>query len=66
MKITEIKITAGNDVIILAAKSATWVIAGQSGNLPDKLAAKLWKKVAGTAEQYFDILKGAKSADFKA
>jgi hypothetical protein len=65
MKITEIKVTAGKDVIIFGPKSATWVIAGQSGFLPEKLAVRLFKAIAGTTEQYFDVLKGAESKDFK-
>lgn len=64
-RITEIRVTAGKDVFILEPKGAEWVIAGQSGNLPEKLAAKLFKDVAGTAEKYFEIFKGAKSSDFR-
>jgi hypothetical protein len=66
VKITEIKVTAGKDVIVFEPTSATWVIAAKSGNLPEKLATKLWKTLTGSVEQYFDILKGAKSTDFKA
>lgn len=64
-KITEIRVTAGKDVILIEPKGATWVIAGQSGALPDKLAAKLFKDVAGSAEKYFEMFRGAKSSDFR-
>jgi hypothetical protein len=65
MKITEIRVSAGKDVILIEPKQATWVIGGKSGDLPEKLAEKLFKSIVATAEQYFDILKGAKSTDFK-
>lgn len=65
VKITEIKITAGKDVILLDPKSAQWVIDGKSGAIPDKLAAKLFKSIAGSAEQYFEIFRGSKLGDWK-
>lgn len=65
MKITEIRVTAGKDVILIEPRQGTWVIGGKSGNLPEKLAMKLFKAVAGSAEDYFDLLRGAKETDFK-
>lgn len=65
MKVTEVKIAAGKDVIIVEPGQVTWVIGGKSGTLPGKLAAKLYKSIATTTEPYFDLLKGAKASDFK-
>jgi len=65
MKITEIKVTAGKDVIILEPGQASWVIDGKPGAIPDKLAVKLFKSIAGSAEQYFEIFRGSKPGDWK-
>lgn len=60
VKITEIKVTAGKDVILYEPKSCTWSIAGKPGALDEKTAAKLFQAIAKQAEAYFDLLKNMK------
>lgn len=60
IKITEIKVTAGRDVIIYEPKSCTWSIAGKPGALNEKAAVKLFQSIAKQAEGYFDLLRNMK------
>jgi len=65
-KVTEIRVTAGKDVILIEPKSLTWVIEGKNGHHPDpKLIAKVFKSIAGNVESYFDLLRNAKASDFR-
>jgi hypothetical protein len=59
-KITEIKVTAGKDVISYEPKSCTWSIAGKPGALDEKTAAKLFQAIAKQAEGYFELFKTIK------
>jgi hypothetical protein len=60
MKITEIRVTAGKDVYIFEPAALTVIVAGKRKDVPGKLAAQLFKAVAGPAEKLCGELK-----DFK-
>ena len=60
IRITEIKVTAGRDVILYEPKSCTWAIQGKSGSLDEKTAAKLFQSIAKQAEGYFDLFRTLK------
>jgi hypothetical protein len=57
LKITEIKVTAGKDVILIAPKSLQVIMAGKSFFVDEKLAAKLFKAVSGPCETFVNALK---------
>ena len=58
MKITEIKVSAGKDCFILKPESLEAVIDGKRcPEISKKIAAQVFKTVAGPAEKWFDLLK---------
>jgi hypothetical protein len=61
LKITEIKVTAGKDVLILNPESVQAVISGKSVFLDAKLSATLFKAVAGPCEKVMGEMKTYKS-----
>ena len=60
MKITEIKVTAGKDVILICPRSVQVISGGKSWFVEEKLAAALFKAVATPAEQFCGKLKEQK------
>ncbi len=57
MKINEIKLTAGKDVLILQPTTALVVVAGKPQNLDAKLSAAIWKALCPPAEKLFNEAK---------
>jgi hypothetical protein len=60
MKITEIKVSAGKDAVVFQPKSVLAVFKGRSWTLDDKLAAQLWKAIAGQAEKLCTAIENRK------
>lgn len=52
MKITEIKVTAGKDVILIQPRSLQVIRSGKSFFLDEKLAATLFKTIAVPCEKF--------------
>jgi hypothetical protein len=57
IKINEIKLTSGKDVLILQPTTALVIVAGKPQNLDAKLAASIWKAICPPAEKFFSEAK---------
>lgn len=60
MKITEIKITAGKEILLLTSDSLLVIRNGKTTSVDEKLAAQLFKAVAGTCEKFANAVKELK------
>ena len=57
VKINEIKLTSGKDVMILQPTTALVIVAGKPQNLDPKLSAAIWKAICQPAEKLFSEAK---------
>lgn len=62
MKITEIKVTAGKEILLLTPGSVQVIQPGKSFFLPDKLAVQLWKAITLPVEKFVGAAKELKES----
>jgi len=51
VKIAEIKVTAGKDMIVFSPKAIMFVFSGKAGSLDQRMAQALWKAIPLPAEK---------------
>lgn len=60
MKITEIKVTAGKEILLITPDSLLIIRNGKTTYVDQKLAVQIFKAVAGTCEKFANAVKELK------